>query len=648
MPSSPAYTLVQLRQSILIGTFVFVELALWLNAYESDVLKTPLFVLGASFLVALALASAMLAGKVDLPRGNIFLLVLLHVPLFLISFWWTYDPSYSWSAIFFGLSSVIMFFAGATTLSTRGTLKHSLHAIEWVTAVLCCVGLVQLAFGDDLPIVFFVEQTRRIPSLSGNSIFFSSYLALMFPVVASQTFAEREWRFRTFARCLLLGLMAMLLVSTQTRTSMIAWCGSLILFAFLGYRSLKKSTAILAAVALTALVVAYAMIVQPTVVGRFTQAFGQTSRSTIARRMVFWKTGWNAFRASPLIGHGIGSFEKTVFEYRAPDYWKTGSEDIIPHAHNEMLEIGVEFGLLGIVLCAWTVFLILRRGIHLVRTTSGWERWTAVGLVCGIVAIAIDNLGNVSLRAASSALPTWLLMGVLWSNALANDVSARRIIFFPAKKVMLAIPVAFWLLFVFLYGRAQILHVEAEVRVADALLRASANPATRVADLREAVAQDPLNLFARSRLTQELLEQNRWQEALRSSDELQTLSPLYPQSSLMKAYALIRLGRALECLDCIGEELRRRSHPVAFEIEAEACRELRDTSGERNAVGAFLREIMQMKAAPPFRNYCLRLAELSHEAPHRERAAALFDSLATAFPDARDFLAKVKDHLTGQ
>ncbi len=645
MPLSAIPRLQAIRRQVVIGMFALVEGVVWLNAYESSVVKAPLFVLGASALVTIAIVLALFSGSIELPPSWIFILVPLHFILFAVSCWWSFDPPYSVSAFLFGVSCLAMFFTGVAAFHTKMQLAGFVRSIEWVTAILCIVGALQLIFGDHLPVVFFVDPQRRIPSLLGSSIFLSSYLIVMFPIILSQALHARNGSRHSWARYALLLVMVVLLFATQTRSSIVAWICALLLFVGLTYHASQKGTWLAIAAALIIAGGLYATVIQPGIADRFVRMFDESRESTFARRMYFWKAGWDAVQVSPIVGHGMGSFERTVFEYRSPEYWSVASEDIVPHAHNEILEIAVEYGIIGLALFMGTWILVLRRGYALSRTTEGWERWTAVGLLCSLVAIAIDNLGNVSLREPAIALPVWLFMGILWSTGLAKEEKPVITIAFPKRKALALLPVALWLGFVVAYAHSQFLHVDAEVHLARALLGPAGNPATTLEQYELAVQEDPSNLFARSRLTQEFLALHRWDDAVAAADGLQRRSPMYPQSSLMKSYALLQLGRFRESLEWIQRELRERSHPVAYQIQAEAYHGLRNREGEQEAIRQFLRGMLHMKAYPPYRRYCFRLAEISRSVQDRREDDMLLDTLGRSIPADREFFRQVKDRL---
>ena len=643
-PSLPASQMdfPRFQRWTVIATLVLVSTVVWLNAYESGVAKPPLFVLGGTLLYAFALSNAFRSGKLTIGLNPVSIVFIVHLALFCVSFSLTFDPTYSRDALLFGMSCLAFFLTGALAFPNRNSVVPLFRGMEWLTAVLCLVGTLQLIFGDSLPVNFFVDPDRRIPSLLGNSVFFSSYLVIVFPIVVSQALEGLNRGKHSPARYVLLAAMIVMLVATQARSSMIAWGISLLLLWFLTLRSARVKVIAVGAVLVLAVAVVTASYLRPEIGRRFTHMFDISATSTFARRLYFWDAAEKAFLASPVVGHGIGRLEPMVFVYRSPDYWTVASEDIVPHAHNEILEVAAEYGVIGLLLMGATCFLVFRRGIALVRTGSGWPRWTAAGLTCGIAGVAIDNLANVSLRQPAVGLLAWLFMGLLWSRALQQDPEPEYSFSLNLPARFAAIPLAAWVVFAVVYMRVEVRHIDAEVLLDREFMHPEEGITKGLEEIKAATNEDPGNLFAWSSLVRKYIEARKWEEAVRVSDTLQQRSPLYPQSSLMRAYALLQLRRPTEALDAISRELRGRTHPLAYQIQAQAYDALGNLEGERVALEQTLRGLMLSHMRVPYRNLCQRVAELSTTHIQQMEWNALLDSLKQELPEDREFLERLR------
>jgi O-antigen ligase len=82
-------------------------------------------------------------------------------------------------------------------------------------------------------------------------------------------------------------------------------------------------------------------------------------------RMYFWAAGWHMLRDAPLLGLGPGGVKRHYPEYRDPAARRPGTG----HLHNNVLQIAVERGLLG--LAAWLA-------IWLAFFARAWRIYTAL------------------------------------------------------------------------------------------------------------------------------------------------------------------------------------------------------------------------------------------------------------------------------
>lgn len=646
MNLNPA-TLRKIQQWTIIITLGVSSSILWLNALNSGIAKLPVLLLGSTLAAALFLSSLFSKNIFTASFSIIELIVALHIPLFFLSAVLTFKTLYTLDALSLGAASLVFYFAGTSLFTTKKEVSFLLTSIEVLTTVLCVVGFVQYFFGKDLPLDFFLGENNRIASLLGNSTYFAAFLLLVFPLIASRAMYRRSIHKSSLYLFLLLASTVFLLFKTQTRSSIIALGISLLVFFLL---SLKKNNAT-KIVGLMAIVAAAAalwiFVLNPALGERFMTMFDENQKSTFARRMFFWGGGTSAFAASPLTGHGIGGFEQTVLSYRSPDYWTVGSEDVVPHAHNELIEISVEYGVVGLVLCVATIGFLLYRGISIARKGKGWEQWTAIGLTCSIIGIAVDSLANVALRQAPIAALVWLLMGLLSSQAFKKDKVQTVNFQMPSSNNLAVLTLIVWILLGGVYTRHQLTLFNADIQVMNGLRNRQKNDVA-LRHYEAAVALNPTHLFGQSILTLSRLNGHRWKEGLESLQNLNKLSPLYPKSSLMKAYALYNLGKYPEALAAIQQELRLRTHPESYDLQARILREMRDDEQERNALLNLLRNDIKGKIDFKYQPSCLRLLDLSTSIKDREEAFALFDSLEVRTSVDPTFFQRLKVQRSGQ
>jgi O-antigen ligase len=626
----------------IVVTIVLVDSILWVNTMESGIAKQPLFVLGAALVASLFLMEWIRNRTAEISFSTINILVILHLPLFLFSAFRMYDPVYTWRALAFGVSCIIFFFAGSSLFQTKRETDLLFKSFEWLTVLLCIVAAFQFFAGEKLPFNFYIKPYGRVSSLLGHSVFFSAYLVVVFPIILGQTFYRQFHGKSVLLRYVLLMVIILALLATQTRSSILGWIVSMGVFVLLAPRGNRMKQAVLIIGIILASAFAYSTIIRPELGQQFFTKLDEGRGSTLARRISFWTTGKDAFAAAPIFGHGIGSYERSVLEYRSPEYWKVQSEDIVPHAHHEVIEIAVEYGSVGLLIFIATFAIVLQQGITIVRKTHGWECWIVAGITSSLVAIGVDNLANVSLRQAPIAALVWLLMGLLWSPVLALESKKNLSVQILLPKITAPVPVLVWILFAFLYVKNQAKEIESSIHLNRSLQYDDRYSQEAIAECEAGVAEDPENLIARSYLIEKYANAEKWGEALRSASELQRFSPSYPKSSLVKAFALFHLGRYPEALESIGKELQKRSHPEAFLIQAVIYHGLHDEQGERIALINLLKKIIEAKSTFAYRAECIRLIELCRMDSEKKQMAALIDSLENIDPEGRDFLEAEK------
>jgi tetratricopeptide (TPR) repeat protein len=118
-------------------------------------------------------------------------------------------------------------------------------------------------------------------------------------------------------------------------------------------------------------------------------------------------------RDSPLIGTGIGTFTYQYAGHRPPEYFaRPQATNLTDHAHNELLEITAEQGLLGLAMTLWLLVAVLVHGWR------GWneraaDRWLALGASGGLVVLLVHNQFDINLRLPPNQTVLWLLMGLV-------------------------------------------------------------------------------------------------------------------------------------------------------------------------------------------------------------------------------------------
>jgi len=318
--------------------------------------------------------------------------------------------------------------AGAFWLCRRGRVQDFVHLALAAGTLASLYGICQyFDFEFIWPNVLNPYGGRSV-STFGNPNFLSSYNVLLLPVAVACFIEARSAGRRLIYGTVALALQAALLC-TMTRSS---WAGALaaVLLLLALSRDLRRTAALaprpcglLAAAALAVVLFWPASSIgtgyTPSVISRLTEV-GQAAKSSLHysplyQRVLIWGCAWFMGAENPLTGKGWGLFELFYPFYQGHllntfAIFADGMRTHANNAHNEILEIWSQTGLLGLGAWVWlwtTFFVVARR----------WSRqgrrpgiWTAA--VAGVAGMLVDNMLNVSLHFAVPGFLCWWMVGV--------------------------------------------------------------------------------------------------------------------------------------------------------------------------------------------------------------------------------------------
>ncbi len=611
------------------------------NSYDSGIAKLPLFFLLSCLLLSLGLAFAIMNGELLFIKSpaDITVLLFLCAGVFSLLLQPVAMNGLETLKLWFGYG--ICYFAGTHLFRDDRDFVRLAKALVVIGAVVCALGAIQYFIPNSSTFDFFLGEGNRVGSTLGNPIYLSGFIVALFPLLLSYFFFESNRSVRLLLFMFCCGLL-LLLVATQSRGSTIAIAVSMFFFLSLSQK-IKRTHRLGIMLFLAGVAV---LLFLPQVSHRFESLLDQGS--TFARRVVFWKAGIGAMASSPLMGHGAGSYEETMREFRDADYWMLKSEDIVPHAHNEFLEIGVELGFVGLALFLTVVVVVMVNGMTVWKKAESDGRRTMllVGLLSAVVGVLVDNLANVSLRQPPIGALFWLSMGVIISPIFAGRSAERIKLRIP--KYIVVLPLALWGIVTFIIGQAEIKKIKSDHHLIHGVLaKAQGNKNDAIAEFNASVQSYPGNLKALENLSVTLLQTNRAEEALTTVQELQRLSPGYPKSRLIESLALASMRRYSEAGNAIEKEIARRDHPEAFYAQALIRNGLHEREGELRSVTMALRRNIAGGTNYNLESMCQRLVELSTMVEEREVAKTLLEELRSRFPTEKSILQALK-RVTGQ
>lgn len=345
------------------------------------------------FIVALPIAAGALAAGLVVVAGFAWRGVVpagprrLVGPVFVLIVSWVFSTRFG-QRPYFSLESLPGLFGNVALLlvASRFPIDNIRTLGRWwllTAAVVALNGLVRLPFEPDFL------------SVLGNWNFLGAYLAVSL-VIALGVGGCGAWLVGTV---LVAGLYF-----CQSRGAWLALLGTGVIIWFISRigRTSRKRLMISGAV-----VLACSLVAGSVMIARL------RSRDV---RPIIWQGTLRMIAARPLLGHGVGAFVTEYPQYRRPEYFSVPKAgNLTDHAHNELLEVTAEQGLLGLAATLWLWATALRYGFRKVRAT-GDDRRLWWGILGAFLVLLLHGMVDVNLRYAPNQQLLWILMGLLMSG----------------------------------------------------------------------------------------------------------------------------------------------------------------------------------------------------------------------------------------
>ena len=343
------------------------------------------------------------------------LLLILWLPA---NFWASADHTLSWEAIGYLVLGVAIYFA----LLNWPPAERRPQLIAWLLIVLG-VGLalatpllteltISKLFRLQIFDQFFQQVAAQTPgNVNANRV--AGALVLIAPLavalfIRQDWSAHRRWSWLCgMAALLMLGVLAM----TQSRNAYLALLVAVAVIVMLRWPKLLILLPVL--LVITAIAV---WLIGP---NTFLEAMlSGGALGGLDSRLELWSRALYALSDFPYTGIGIGTFEKVI-----PALYPLfiiGADVQITHAHNLLLQVGVDLGLPGLV--AYLALLINTFFMLAVtlRQRSAALDWTlAAGVIGGLIAMLIHGIFDAPVWGVKPAFLPWLLI------ALAMQIGLR-------------------------------------------------------------------------------------------------------------------------------------------------------------------------------------------------------------------------------
>jgi O-antigen ligase len=147
--------------------------------------------------------------------------------------------------------------------------------------------------------------------------------------------------------------------------------------------------------------------------------------SSVGRRVLWWRAGWELLQDRPFVGHGAGSIERSLAlqEAEMPSQWGAGVTDFITsNPHATLVATAIEQGGLGVVL-----LLSMALGVAIGAWRRGRTSAELIGLGPAWIALLLFSITHaVLLEPYTSVLVSILLVGSLPVRGIRHHENPSR------------------------------------------------------------------------------------------------------------------------------------------------------------------------------------------------------------------------------
>lgn len=295
------------------------------------------------------------------------------------------------------------------------TVKYLLGVITFSALLISIYGILQYLGLDIYNWQEPVYRTRIISSL-GQPNFLASFLLLSLgSSIAFYTLSLNiYWRIYTI---LVIFLQLIALVLTDSRGAWLSLIIVIFLSIFLFFKT-KRKILFFKTILFTLLLIIFSIYFLPNnqFINRL-QTFSDFSSGSILARQEFYKAAISAWDKKKLFGYGLEHGGEILVYYYQPD-WAVFMlvNDYPDRAHNIILDILLNFGLLGLIIFIFLVINVIYL-LFLKKKLSQFKPWFLV-LCLGLLAYFISLL--FSFPSISTSLLSWSILAILMSYSLNN------------------------------------------------------------------------------------------------------------------------------------------------------------------------------------------------------------------------------------
>ncbi len=278
------------------------------------------------------------------------------------------------------------YFLAANLLNTPEKINRAINLLLFGGTTVSTIGLIQQlsghAIANWLDSSAYAYIAGRITSVFENPNVLAVYLVLLFPLTVSRLL-QRGGVGGRIGSALMMAIFLAAIVYTWSRGAWIGVILSLALFIFL----LNPVTLY----ALIPMLIAFPIFLHyaPSAIGIRFSSITSLADTSVSYRLGIWQGSFAMIGDHILSGIGVGT---AAFSALYPLYAPAGME-AAPHAHNLLLQLFCEFGIIGpVVFLLFVAFFFQCFLSHRHEETQDDFRLLGLGIGCGVFALLVNGM----------------------------------------------------------------------------------------------------------------------------------------------------------------------------------------------------------------------------------------------------------------
>lgn len=398
----PATTFVKLMGLIFLPVFIYIKP--WWGLYTAAFILPFTDTTYSVAVIGLVFASLLLncdRFDVDIPAASIPALMFIAVAALAAAF--SVMRAESLKTLPLYAAYFMVFYSSAILFKDRVILKTTLF-FQIMSALLLSVYGIYQYFFVKVPTAIawvdvkqFPELATRVYATLENPNVLAEYLMLVLPLALGMLLAGKSFS-RKFIFSIITGIITICLVLTFSRG---AWLG--LVLALVVFAALKEPRLLI----LLILISLISPLFMPSVVINRVASIGSLEDSSNAFRVTIWIAALRMIKDYWITGVGLGL---SAFSRVYRDYMIAGTPAL--HAHNLYLEMGIEMGIVGLLVFLWMITAGLSKAMNSIKKDT-WSSFILAGVIGALSGHLLHGLFDYVWFSPRIVLAFWLFFGMM-------------------------------------------------------------------------------------------------------------------------------------------------------------------------------------------------------------------------------------------